>query len=186
MLTRVAGLEPLAVRTSSTAFSASRHTVQWSRPDGALALAPPQHRQQKFLAYLRHIDINVPRSLAIHLSVDNHVIQKRPKVKAWLASRPRYHLHDTPAYACRINPVERRFGFIPQQDIRRGSFSSVKELTRKINAFVEQHNARAAPSTGRQPPNRSVPRPNDLAHFFLGRDTRRRRPTAIELELPTR
>lgn len=87
---------------------------------------------------------NVPHSLAIHLSVDNHVIQKRPKVKAWLASRPRYHLH-APPYACRINSVEHRFGFIPQQDIRRGSFSSVKELTRKINAFVEQYNARGSP-----------------------------------------
>ena len=110
-----------------------------------LAQCQRRHRHQEFLAFLRHIDANVPASLDIHLIVDNYATHKHSKVKAWLARQPRYHLHYTPTYASWINQVERWFGLITQQAIRRGSFSSVKELTSKINAFVEQYNAQASP-----------------------------------------
>ena len=104
-----------------------------------------RHRHQEFLAFLRHIDANVPETLDIHLIVDNYATHKHPKVRAWLARRPRYHMHYTPTYASWINQVERWFGLITQQAIRRGSFASVKELTRKINAFTEHYNAQAKP-----------------------------------------
>ena len=104
-----------------------------------------RHRHQEFLAFLRHIDANIPEALDIHLIVDNYATHKHPKVRAWLARRPRYHMHYTPTYASWINQVERWFGLITQQAIRRGSFASVKELTRKINAFVDQYNAQARP-----------------------------------------
>ena len=41
--------------------------------------------------------------------------------------------------------MERFFGIITQKAIRRGSFPSVGELTRKIHDFVEQYNAQARP-----------------------------------------
>jgi len=110
-----------------------------------LAQCKRRHRHQEFLAFLRHIDQNVPESLDVHLIVDNYATHKHAKVKAWLAKRPRYHIHYTPTYASWINQVERWFGLITQKAIRRGSFSSVKELTRKIDAFVKQHNAQASP-----------------------------------------
>ncbi len=106
-----------------------------------------RHRHQEFLAFLRHIDASVPKTLDVHLIVDNYATHKHPKVKAWLARRPRYTLHYTPTYASWINQVERWFGLITQQAIRRGSFSNVKELTRKINDFVEHYNAHASPFT---------------------------------------
>ena len=112
-----------------------------------LAQCKRRHRHQEFLAFLRHIDTSVPKNLDVHLIVDNYATHKHPKVKAWLARRPRYTLHYTPTYASWINQVERWFGLITQQAIRRGSFSSVKELTRKINAFVDQYNAHASPFT---------------------------------------
>ena len=77
--------------------------------------------------------------------VDNYATHKHPKVKAWLARRERYHVHYTPTYASWINQVERWFGLITQQAIRRGSFSNVKELIHKINTFVENYNARTSP-----------------------------------------
>ena len=111
-----------------------------------LAQCKRRHRHHEFLAFfLRHIDANVPASLDIHLIVDNYTTHKHPKVQAWLARRPRYHMHYTPNYAFWINQVERWFGLITQQAIRRGSFPSVKELSCKINAFVEQYNAQASP-----------------------------------------
>ena len=112
---------------------------------GEVAQCKSRHRHQEFLAFLRHIDDNVPDDLDIHLVVDNYATHKHPKVEAWLAQRPRYTLPYTPTYASWINQVERWFGLITQQAIRRGSFSSVKELTRKINAFVDQYNAQARP-----------------------------------------
>ena len=110
-----------------------------------LAQCKRRHRHQEFLAFRRHIDTNVPAHLDIHLVVDNCATHKHPKVKAWLARRGRYHMHYTPTYASWINQVERWFGLITQQAIRRGSFSNVKELVNKINSYVEHYNAKASP-----------------------------------------
>ncbi len=104
-----------------------------------------RHRHQEFLAFLRHIDASVPKDLEVHLVIDNYATHKHAKVKAWLAKRPRYHIHFTPTYASWLNQVERWFGIITQQAIRRGSFSSVKELIAKIQHFVDHYNQTASP-----------------------------------------
>ena len=104
-----------------------------------------RHRHQAFLAFLRHIDKNVPDDLDVHLIVDNYATHKHAKVMAWLAKRPRYHIHFTPTYASWLNQVERWFGIITQQAIRRGSFSSVRKLIQKINQFVDNYNAESSP-----------------------------------------
>ena len=104
-----------------------------------------RHRHQEFLSFLRHIDANVPEAFDVYLIVDNYATHKHPKVKAWLAKRPRYHVHFTPTYASWLNQVERWFAIITQKAIRRGSFSSVKELITKIQRFVEHYNERTTP-----------------------------------------
>ena len=104
-----------------------------------------RHRHQEFLAFLRHIDANVPADLALHLIVDNYATHKHAKVRAWLAARPRYHVHYTPTYASWLNQVEIWFDLITQRVIRRGTFRSVKDLVDNIEAFVQQYNAKATP-----------------------------------------
>jgi putative transposase len=116
--------------------------------DGSvLAQCKPRHRHQEFLSFLRHIEANVPRKLDIHVVVDNYATHKHPKVRAWLAQRPRWHLHFTPTYASWLNQVERFFALITQRAIRRGSFVSVADLVRKIDRFIQHHNAHAVPFT---------------------------------------
>jgi putative transposase len=88
----------------------------------------PRHRHQEFLGFLRQIEKSVPVDLDVHLIVDNYCTHKHAKVRAWLAQRSRFHVHYTPTYASWLNQVERWFGIITQRAIRRGSFSSVKEL----------------------------------------------------------
>jgi transposase len=105
----------------------------------------PHHRHQEFLSFLKHIDRNVPKELDIHLVIDNYSTHKHPKVRTWLAAHPRYHVHYTPTYASWLNQVERWFGLITQQAIRRGSFRSVKELIRHIQKFVDQYNKKTTP-----------------------------------------
>jgi putative transposase len=105
----------------------------------------PRHRHQEFLGFLRQIEKSVPEDLDVHLIVDNYCTHKHAKVRAWLAQRPRFHVHYTPTYASWLNQVERWFGIITQRAIRRGSFSSVKELIAKIEQFVAAHNTTKAP-----------------------------------------
>ncbi|MGH8131452.1 MAG: IS630 family transposase, partial [Steroidobacteraceae bacterium] len=104
-----------------------------------------RHRHQEFLAFLRHLDREVPKQLDVHLIVDNYATHKHAKVKAWLARRPRFHVHFTPTYASWLNLVERWFGIITQQAIRRGSFSNVKTLVQRIRQFVDHYNATSRP-----------------------------------------
>src|SRR5712692_2817418 len=44
----------------------------------------PRHRHQEFLAFLNHLDRNVPGGLEVHLIADNYATHKHPRVKAWL------------------------------------------------------------------------------------------------------
>lgn len=110
-----------------------------------LSQCKKRHRHQECLVFLRHIDKNVPKDLDIHLIVDNYVTHKHAKIKSWLAKRSRYIIHYTPTYSSWLNQVERWFGIITQQAIRRGTFSSVKNLIKKINQFVENYNANTSP-----------------------------------------
>ena len=110
-----------------------------------LAQCRRRHRHQEFLSSLAHIDASVPDRLDVHLVLDNYATHKHPAVRAWLAARPRYHVHFTPTYASWLNQVERWFGHITQRAIRRGSFRTVRELVRRIATFVERYNATACP-----------------------------------------
>ena len=104
-----------------------------------------RHRHQEFLAFLRIIDRETPPDPAIHPVMDNHPTHKHPRVRAWFAKRPRYHLHFTPTPASWLNQVERWFGLISQRAIKRGSFDSVAEPVRTIEDFIEGHNETASP-----------------------------------------
>lgn len=104
-----------------------------------------RHRPQEFLSFLRHIDQNVPKKLDVHLVIDNYATYKHPKVRAWLAQRPRYHVHYTPTYSACLHQVERWFGILTQRALRRNSFVSANELIRKIDRFAAQYNAHSRP-----------------------------------------
>ena len=110
-----------------------------------LAQCKPRHRHQEFLSFLKHIDANVPPDLDVHLVVDNYSTHKHVKVKRWLAARPRYHIHFTPTYSSWINQVEIWFNIITQKAIRRGSFSSIRQLVDKIRYFTDAYNPQARP-----------------------------------------
>ena len=105
----------------------------------------PRHRHQEFLQFLRYVDKNVPKDLDIHLVVDNYGTHKHAKIKRWLATRPRYHIHYTPTYSSWMNQVEIWFNIITQKAIRRGSFTSVKNLIDRINVFTDNYNKNTKP-----------------------------------------
>ncbi len=104
-----------------------------------------RHRHEEFLQFLRHIDANVPPDLDVHIIMDNLATHKHPRVRLWLAKRPRYHVHFTPTYSSWLNQVEIWFSLISRKAIRRGSFRSTKELIKKIDEFVQKHNGSCKP-----------------------------------------
>ena len=110
-----------------------------------IAQCKKRHRHQDFLAFLTLINKETPAALDIHLVLDNYATHKHPKVKAWLAKRPRYHLHFTPTYSSWLNQVERWFGLLSRRTIQRGSFRNVTDLVNRIKAFTDGHNASAKP-----------------------------------------
>ena len=104
-----------------------------------------RHRHQEFLQFLNHIEGSVPRELDVHMVVDNYATHKHPKVRRWLAARPRFHVHYTPTYSSWLNQVEIWFNLITQRAIRRGTFRSVRDLVAKIDQFVARYNRRCRP-----------------------------------------
>jgi len=55
----------------------------------------PRHRHTEFLKFLRTIDGQVPKGLAVHLILDNYATHKRADAQAWLHRHKRFHLHFT-------------------------------------------------------------------------------------------
>ena len=104
-----------------------------------------RHRHQEFLQFLRHIEASVPKKLDVHLVVDNYATHKHESVRRWIAARPRFHIHYTPTYSSWLNQVEIWFNIITQRAIRRGTFRSVRDLTRKIEVFVKHYNRKSQP-----------------------------------------
>ena len=99
-----------------------------------------QHRAAEFKKFLVTIDKTVPEGLDIHLVCDNYGTHKTPAIKAWLARHPRVRMHFTPTGSSWINQVERWFGFLTSQMIRRGAHKSVQALEKDIRAWIGHWN----------------------------------------------
>src|ERR1044072_2587381 len=104
-----------------------------------------RHRAAEFLNFLKEIDARVAEALDIHIVMDNYATHKTPKIKAWLARRPHYHVHFTPSSASWINQVERWFAELTRKRLRRGVHPSVRQLEADIRSFIDRHNQNPRP-----------------------------------------
>lgn len=104
-----------------------------------------RHRHQEFLSFLRTVEAQTPKDKELHVIVDNYSTHKHVKVRNWLKRNKRVELHFIPTSSSWLNLVERFFGVITEKQIRRGIFSSVKELEQKIMEFIEAHNQHPKP-----------------------------------------
>lgn len=104
-----------------------------------------RHRHQEWIKFLKRIDAATDPDAELHLVADNYATHKHPKVRAWLARHPRFHLHFTPTSSSWLNPVERFFADLSAQVVREGSFGSVKELTGAIEAYLAERNLTPKP-----------------------------------------
>lgn len=100
----------------------------------------PRHRGKEFVRFLKLIDEETPADLDLHLIVDNYSTHKSPPVQRWLKRHPRFHFHFTPTSGSWLNVVERWFRDITQKRIRRGTFTSVKDLIAAIDEYLKVYN----------------------------------------------
>jgi transposase len=106
----------------------------------------PRHTNREFLTFLKHLAAEYPHG-DLHIVVDNYRTHKHENVRSWLA-RPensRIQLHFTPTGCSWMNLVEVFFSIITRQAIRRGSFTSVSELTAAIRNFITGYNTDCRP-----------------------------------------
>lgn len=104
-----------------------------------------RHRTIEFKKFLAKIDGEVPAHLDVHLICDNYGTHKSPVIKKWLAAHPRFHVHYTPTYSSWINQVERWFGFLTDDLLRRSDHRSVQALEKDIRAWVTAWNDNPKP-----------------------------------------
>jgi transposase len=123
-------------RNGTTTLFAALNTLEGT----VIGTCYPRHRNIEFRKFLRQIDASIPSDLGIHLILDNYGTHKHPKVQAWLAKHPRFHLHFTPTSSSWLNLVERWFRELTDKRIRRGSFPSVPDLIAAITEFIEANN----------------------------------------------
>ncbi len=104
-----------------------------------------RHRATEFRKFLTRIDKAVPPELDVHLVCDNLATHKTAAIQQWLERHPRFHLHFTPTGSSWINQVERWFGYLTDQMIRRGVHKSVQALEADIRAWIANWNENPKP-----------------------------------------
>jgi transposase len=110
-----------------------------------IAQCKKKHRSADFLSFLREIDQQVESHLEIHVVLDNLSAHKSPAVKRWLIRNLRFHLHFTPTYSSWLNLVERFFGLLTEEALKRGSHTSIPQLRQAILDYVDAHNEEGKP-----------------------------------------
>jgi transposase len=115
-----------------------------------------RHRHQEFIRFLNVIDARVPRKKTVHVIIDNYAAHKHPKVLEWLARHPCFVFHFTPTSASWLNAVEGLFATLTKRRLKRGAFSSVKDLKDAIHGFIADTNAKPRPFVWTKDPDKII------------------------------
>ncbi len=104
-----------------------------------------KHRNEEFLSFIKEVNKQTPADQELHLIVDNYATHKHENVKKWLKKNKRIHLHFIPTSSSWLNLVERFFGLLTEKQLKRGVFTSVKDLEAAIHDFIARHNRSSKP-----------------------------------------
>jgi transposase len=118
-----------------------------------------RHGKAEFLAFLQQVAAAYPEQ-RLHVVVDNYHTHKHAEINTWLAQHSRVTLHFTPTSGSWLNLVEVFFGIITRQAIRRGSFTSVRDLVAAISRFIDGWNDRCHPFTWTKTADQILPHTN--------------------------
>ena len=99
---------------------------------------------QDFLDFLKRA-VKPHAGKSIHVVLDNLSTHATPDVQEWLDKNQHITFHFTPVGSSWLNQVETWFGAITRQAIRRGTFTSVRVLIKRIKDYIAHWNDDAKP-----------------------------------------
>jgi transposase/transposase-like protein len=104
-----------------------------------------RHTSQEFIAFLEGLVSRTKWAQEIHVVLDNLSAHKTKDVELFLASHRQVHFHFTPTYSSWLNQVELWFAKIQRDVIRRGVFTSVADLGKKLRKYIRAYSRSAMP-----------------------------------------
>ena len=104
-----------------------------------------KHRHQEFIKFLNLVNRRTPKDKDVHIITDNYATHKQENVQKWFSRHKRFKIHFTPTGASWMNQVETWFGILQSKRLKRGVFTSVKDLITKIESFIESYNETSEP-----------------------------------------
>jgi transposase len=103
-------------------------------------------RQREFIAFLEHLNAEVPAAVTtIHLVLDNVSTHHGKQVQTWLAEHGRFRLHFTPVHCSWMNQVEQWFSILQRKRFRIADFQNKADLAAKVDQFITEWNTQAHP-----------------------------------------
>jgi transposase len=101
-------------------------------------------RQSEFIAFLEHLDREIPASVkTIPIVLDNLRMHKGKQGQAWLAKHPRFVFHHPPVPCSWRNQVEQGFGILKRKRLRIADFAHKEQLAERLMAFIREWNETA-------------------------------------------
>ena len=101
-----------------------------------------RRRRKEFLAFMDEVVVTYPKT-RLEVILDN--LNTHKKNEEWLARHPLVTFHYTPTRASWLNQVECWFSILQGQSLTGASFTSVEQLKKHIDAFIESYNEDAEP-----------------------------------------
>lgn len=101
-----------------------------------------RRRRKEFLAFMDEVVAIYPKT-RLEVILDN--LNTHKKNEEWLARHPLVTFHYTPTRASWLNQVEGWFSILQGQSLTGASFTSVEQLKKHIDAFIESYNEDAEP-----------------------------------------
>src|ERR1022692_1010219 len=122
-----------------------------------------RHTSKEFIAFLEGLVARTEWAKEIHVVLDNLSAHKTKDVGHFLAEHPHVRFHFTPTYSSWLNQVELWFAKIQRDVIRRGVFTSVADLGKKLRRYIRLYSKSAKPFCWTYTdPTRRI-RPNKIA-----------------------
>lgn len=117
-----------------------------TRTGEVIGLCRRRKRQKEFIELLEELDRTTPASVThLHVVCDNVSTHHGKKVRAWLATHPRFRLHFTPVHCSWMNQVEQWFSILQRKRLVAPNFDDLADLETQLLAFIAQWNQEAHP-----------------------------------------
>lgn len=136
-----------AIRGFNHEYKRHGTTTLFAAMEIATGLVKVKHyqrrRRREFLDFMNSLVANYPET-ELHVVLDNLNTHK-PKHDRWLTKHPLVHFHYTPIHASWMNQVEVWFSILWRQALRGLNATSVRDIRRSIDDFIEAYSLDAHP-----------------------------------------